>query len=694
MVRLCSWVRKVTSCKAKLYIYPPNITPISSYVGKKYKPVARKIRPIATELPERFRIIRDIKGDPLSTLPDLPTRPGPFEPTKRYSRARKEIIDAAHPGNFLWPEERLLLHQFMLLHEDGFAWDDSERGHFKEEFFPPIEILTVPHKPWTVRNLPIPPGIYQKICDLIKRKIAAGVFEPSNSSYRSRWFAVLKKDGTSIRIVQSLEPLNAVTIAHSGVPPFTEQLVEQFAGRACGGMLDLYVGYDERALAESSRDLTTFQTPYGALRLTTLPMGWTNSVPIFHDDVTHILQPEVPHLTVPYIDDVPIKGPRLKYQWKDGSFETIPENPGIRRFVWEHFQGANRIVQRMKYCGGTFSGFKSVLCAPEITVLGHRCTPEGRLPDPTKIDKISNWGPCKDLSDIRAFLGTIGVCRMFIKNFAHRAHHLVKLTRKDRPFEFGLEQLQAQEDLKQALISSPAIRPIDYTTGAPVILSVDTSYIAVGFILSQCDVDNPRLRYFSRFGSITLNEREARFSQSKLELYGLYRTVRALRLYLIGLRNLVVEVDAKYIKGMLSNPDIAPSASMNRWIISVMMFHFELVHVPGSFHGPDGLSRRRYQTGDIEEIDDEYFDDWVDQVNGFLHMTSAMTSRRVEQPPITIYIAQTMKRGFINQNDEGHREEGERAIDENPYEVVPRVEAAHKADDRVVKVQEWHEMLE
>jgi hypothetical protein len=30
-------------------------------------------------------------------------------------------------------------------------------------------------------------------------------------------------------------------------------------------MLDLYVGYDERLIAESSRDYTTFQTPFGAL---------------------------------------------------------------------------------------------------------------------------------------------------------------------------------------------------------------------------------------------------------------------------------------------------------------------------------------------------------------------------------------------------------------------------------------------
>ena len=81
----------------------------------------------------------------------------------------------------------------------------------------------------------------------------------------------------------------------------------------------------------------------------------------------------------------------------------------------------------MKYCGGTFSGYKAILCAEEITVVGHRCTPDGRLPDESRVEKVLNWGPCIDVSDVRAFLGTIGVCRMFIRNFAHRAnppHHV------------------------------------------------------------------------------------------------------------------------------------------------------------------------------------------------------------------------------------------------------------------------------
>jgi len=79
-----------------------------------------------------------------------------------------------------------------------------------------------------------------------------------------------------------------------------------------------------------------------------------------------------------------------------------------------------------------------------------------------------------------------------------------------------------------------------------------------------------------------------------------------LKLYLIGLRNLIVKIDVKYIKGMLANPDIAPSASINRWIIGILMFHFTLVHVPGSHHGPDGLARRRPQPGDVDKPNDDF----------------------------------------------------------------------------------------
>ena len=60
--------------------------------------------------------------------------------------------------------------------------------------------------------------------------------------------------------MHSLEELNRVTIQQSGVPPIPDELAETFGGRVCGGVLDLFVGYDNRDLDEGSRDYTTFQT--------------------------------------------------------------------------------------------------------------------------------------------------------------------------------------------------------------------------------------------------------------------------------------------------------------------------------------------------------------------------------------------------------------------------------------------------
>jgi hypothetical protein len=653
----------------------------STFANRKYKPVARKIRPVIADLPDKFRITRNIVGDPLADMPQLSPNPPPFIPTGRYTTENRAIIDRVHPGDFLWPQERELMHHFMCIQNQGFAWNDSQRGRFREDFFPPVLMPVIEHKPWVLRNMPIPPGIYEDVCKIIQTKIDAGVYERSNSSYRSRWFTVLKKGGSSLRIVHSLEPLNAVTIQHSGVPPHTEQIAEQFAGRSCAGILDLYVGYDERALDESSRDYTTFQTPFGALRLVTLPMGWTNSVPIFHDDVTFILQPEIPHTTIPYIDDVPIRGPATRYVLSDGSYETHPNNPGIRRFIWEYFQGLNRVVQRMKYCNGTFSGYKATLCAEEITVVGHRCTINGRLPDESRVSKVINWGPCSDLSDVRAFLGTVGVARIFIKNFAHRANALTILTRKNYPFIFGPEQIAAQEDLKQALLDSPALRPINYSSPSPVILAVDTSHIAVGYLLCQCDPGDPRKRHFSRFGSITLNDRESRFSQPKLELYGLYRAFGAMKRYLIGVRNLIVEVDARYIKGMLANPDLHPGASINRWILAILTFHFELIPVPGTNHGPDGLSRRVPQPGDVPDPPND-IDDWIDELYGFMHMINPIPPHRPQQSNIVMFVSEVAD--ITLPADEGAS---------ISYADVPRTVAAQLADDRLVLVRAWLDNL-
>ena len=58
--------------------------------------------------------------------------------------------------------------------------------------------------------------------------------------------------------------------------------------------------------------------------------------------------------------------------------------------------------------------------------------------------------------------------------------------------------------------------------------------------------------------------------------YGLYRAVKDVKMFIIGVLNLVIEVDAKYIKGMINNLDVIPSAAANRWIAYLLLFTFSL----------------------------------------------------------------------------------------------------------------------
>jgi hypothetical protein len=157
---------------------------VSVFTSKKYKLVALKVKPVYTELPDQYRIKRNITVDPLAEMPVLKTRPPDFVPTGRYTQEHKENMDKVHKGDFLWPEERKLMHYLIMEQEKAFAWDDSERGRFRTDFFPPVMMPTIEHKPWVYRNIPIPAGIYDEVCKIVQKKIEVGVYEPSNTFHR------------------------------------------------------------------------------------------------------------------------------------------------------------------------------------------------------------------------------------------------------------------------------------------------------------------------------------------------------------------------------------------------------------------------------------------------------------------------------------------------------------------------------
>ena len=650
----------------------PTISDTSLRSAFAYKKVANKTRPVATTLPENFRITRLEHPNPLANMPPLPTNPPDFVPTERFTQARRDQMELGK--GLLLPEEIKLAEWIICTHDTAFAWTDEERGTFDPTYFAPVEIPHIAHTPWAHRQGPIPRGILRNVTEIIENKWRSGVYEPSSSSYNSRWFCVFKKDGKSLRLVHSLEPLNAVTIKNAALPPYTDVVAEDFAGRSIYTTLDLYVSFDQRQLHPNSRDMTTFNTPLGAFRLTVLPMGWTNSPAVLQGDITHILRPEIPHWTQPFADDVPIHGPRSHYELPDGTFETIPQNPGIRRFVWEHLEAVHRIIQRAKAYGVTFSGKKAFVGIPRANILGHICTYEGRIPDNSRVQAIQDWPVPTNVSEVRAFLGTCGVLRIFIKNYTLIARPLIQLTRKDEPFAIGPEQLQAISTLKEAILTSPALRPIEYECDRPVILAVDSCMNGVGYILLQLGED--KKRYPSRFGSITFNDRESRYSQAKLELYGLFRTLRQTQLFTIGVRKLIVEMDAKFIKGMLNNPTLHPNDAINRWIAAILLFDFELVHVPAEKHtGADGLSRRPRDSNDPDLDDPEELEDWIDTHSGFFIEMNSRPSPYDPAPPLSLVL---------------HAEPPSPDIPELSSAIaIPRSDKAAKREQRLDTIREF-----
>jgi hypothetical protein len=332
-----------------------------------YKTVDKKVKPVPTSFPQDCYVRREIPEDPLLTLPTLPKQPPKFMPTKKISDERLKILKINETG-FLLPEEEKLFKHIMVLNEEAIAFEDAERGTFKESYFSPYIIPTVEHRPWAHRNIPIPPGLIDKVMEVLSLKIEAGVYEQGSGSYRSRWFVVLKKNG-KLRIVHDLQPLNKITIRDAGVLPIVDDFVDGFAGRQCYTVFDLFWGFDARKIHPKSRDLTAFATPKGLLQITSLPTGFTNSPAEFQKCMAIILQDEMPHTANIFIDDLPIKGPETQYLNSNGEPEVLSENPGIRRFIWEHAQDVHRIMHKIKTAGATFAANKTQICLPEVLII-------------------------------------------------------------------------------------------------------------------------------------------------------------------------------------------------------------------------------------------------------------------------------------------------------------------------------------
>ncbi len=211
------------------------------------------------------------------------------------------------------------MHHFMMLQESGFAWDESQKGKFREDFFPPGDHPC--HRTYSLgtQKYSYSSKAYtHEVIEIVKDKIASGIYEPSSSS-------------SSFQMVHSLQERRTFTSDHTRLTAaqrcYHLQLRGASAHRTASESLwhvrllrhiQPLCSLRSRLLSVKSRDLTTFQTPLGTFCLSMLPMGWTNSMQVLQGDITYTLQDEIPDVTIPFVDDAGMKGPITRYETADG----------------------------------------------------------------------------------------------------------------------------------------------------------------------------------------------------------------------------------------------------------------------------------------------------------------------------------------------------------------------------------------
>jgi hypothetical protein len=121
----------------------------------------------------------------------------------------------------------------------------------------------------------------------------------------------------------------------------------------------------------------------------------------------------------------------------------------------------------------------------QVYYLGFSVNSGGILPDESKVRAIMDSTAPTNLTQLRSFLGLVGLYRRFIKDFSNKAEPLIALARKGAAFFWSSTCDTSFHALKNALSSATMLQYPDFNKEFS--LTTDASDAGVGAILSQKD---------------------------------------------------------------------------------------------------------------------------------------------------------------------------------------------------------------
>ncbi|GFW42864.1 retrovirus-related Pol polyprotein from transposon 17.6 [Trichonephila clavipes] len=323
-----------------------------------------------------------------------------------------------------------------------------------EECFQPGESLPfIEHRINTRNHLPVAvppyrmnPSKKEILKQEIDRLLSEGIIEECESPYASPVVLIPKPNGT-FRLNIDYRKLNEITVADTYPLPRMDDLLHQAKLAPFMSTLDLRAGYHQVKVHVEDQDKTAIVCPFGTYRFLRMPYGLRNAPATFQRLMNRFCNGLEDILALPYLDDIIVLS------------ETFEK----------HMFDLKTIFERLLHFKLKANREKCHFASSRVKYLGFWITQKGIEVDPETVASILDIPPPKNVKELQSFLQTCSWFRRYIQDFAKISRPLSYLTKRKVKWQWGFDQQNAFQTLKNSLTTPPVLRQADGTVETNII---------------------------------------------------------------------------------------------------------------------------------------------------------------------------------------------------------------------------------
>lgn len=512
--------------------------------------------------------------------------PVPMEVDNSHREPTPQLWHPPVEISHLTEEQQRKVREMLYEESNAFARDDSDIG-----CIPSLQMSITLKDDIPVQRsyAAVPKPLYQEVKEYIQDLLAKKWIVRSKSPYSAPVVCVRKKDGT-MRLCIDYRLLNQKTVPDRHPLPRIQDLINTLGGYSWFSILDQGKAYHQGFIAEGSRHMTAFITPWGLYEWVRIPFGLSNAPAAFQRSMEEMLSSLRDDCCIPYLDDV------LCYA------KTFDE----------HVQVLRRVLQALQCHGVKLRAAKCELFQKEVRYVGRLVSAEGVRIDPKDLEAIQTLKSKtpKTVGEVRKLLGFLSYYRTYIQDFSRVAkpiYELLQATHPDTvmpqpkvkkgkgaqlpsrtPVQWTEEHQRVLEQLIHMLSNPPVLAYPDFDL--PFVLHTDASEQGLGAVLYQRQEGKLRvIAYGSR--TLTPAERNYHLHSGKLEFLALKWAIsEKFRDYLYYAPHFTVYTDNNPLTYVMSTAKL--NAVGHRWVGELADFQFDVRYRPGKVNvDADTLSR-------------------------------------------------------------------------------------------------------